>query len=183
MNGLMAMTQAQAIDSGPLERIVTTFGVDWSHLLAQVASFCIVCLILYRFAYRPVLKMLEVRRQQIALGKANAERIEAELARTEAMRQEVMAQANAQANKFIEEARAAAARVRAQETQKAIAAGEQIMIKAREAAGQEHDRMLAELKREVGRLVVQATTTVTGKILTSEDQHRLAAETAKQVAA
>jgi len=172
-----------AIDSGPLERIVTTFGVDWPHLLAQVASFCIVCLVLYRFAYRPVLKMLEVRRQQIALGKANAERIEAELARTEAMRQEVMAQANAQANKFIEEARAAATRVRAQETQKAIAAGEQIMIKAREAAGQEHDRMLAELKREVGRLVVQATTTVTGKILTSEDQHRLAAETAKQVAA
>ena len=58
-----------AIDSGPLERIVTTFGVDWSHLLAQVASFCIVCLVLYRYAYRPVLKMLEVRRQQIALAR------------------------------------------------------------------------------------------------------------------
>ena len=166
-----------------MEGVLTTFGVDWSHLLAQVVSFCIVCVILYRFAYRPVLKMLEARRQQIALGLANAERIEAELARTEAQRQEVMAQANAQATKFIDEARAAAARVQAQETQKAIAAGEQIMIKAREAAAQEHDRMLAELKREVGRLVVQATTTVTGKILTSEDQRRLAEETAKQVAA
>jgi F-type H+-transporting ATPase subunit b len=142
-----------------------------------------VCLILHRFAYRPVLAMLEVRRQQIALGVANAERIQAELARTEAQRQEVMAQANAQATKFIEEARAAAARVLAQETQKAVAAAEQIMIAAREGAAQEHDRMLAELKREVGRLVVQATTTVTGKILTSEDQRRLAEETAKQVAA
>jgi len=94
-----------------------------------------------------------------------------------------MAQANAQATKFIEEARAAAARVLAQETQKAVAAAEQIMIEAREGAAQEHDRMLAELKREVGRLVVRATTTVTGKILTSEDQRRLAEETAKQVAA
>jgi F-type H+-transporting ATPase subunit b len=94
-----------------------------------------------------------------------------------------MAQAAAQANKFIEEARAAAARVQAQETQKAIAAAEQIVIKAREAAAQEHDRMLVELKREVGRLVVQATTTVTGKILTPEDQRRLAEETARQVAA
>jgi len=157
--------------------------VDWPHLLAQVVSFCIVCLILYRFAYRPVLAMLEVRRQQIALGVANAERIQAELARTEAQRQEVMAQANAQATKFIEEARAAAARVLAQETQKAVAAAEQIMIEAREGTAQEHDRMLAELKREVGRLVVRATTTVTGKILTSEDQRRLAEETAKQVAA
>ena len=166
-----------------VERIATTFGVDWSHLLAQVVSFCIVCAILYRFAYRPVLAMLEVRRQQIALGVANAERIEAELARTEAQRQEVMAQANTQATRFIEEARAAAARMLAQETQKAVAAAEQIAIKAREAAAQDHDRMLAELKREVGRLVVQATTTVTGKILTSEDQRRLAEETAKQVAA
>ena len=40
------------------------------------------------------------------------------------------------------------------------------MVKAREAAAQDHERMLAELKREVGRLVVQATTVVTGKILT-----------------
>ena len=89
--------------------------------------------------------------QQIAQGLANAEQIKAELARTEAQRQEVMAQANAQGTKFIEEARAAAARVLEQETQKAIAAAEQIMIKAREAAAQDHDRMLAELKREVGR--------------------------------
>jgi F-type H+-transporting ATPase subunit b len=182
MTLVLLATQAQVVDSGA-ERIATTFGVDWPHLLAQVVSFCIVCLILYQFAYRPVLAMLEVRRQQIALGVANAERIQAELARTEVQRQEVMVQANAQATRFIEEARAAAARVLAQETQKAVAAAEQIMIKAREGAAQEHDRMLAELKREVGRLVVQATTTVTGKILTSEDQRRLAEETAKQVAA
>ena len=70
---LMTQVTAQAATSGPLGRIVTTFGVDWPQLLAQIASFCIVCIILYRFAYRPVLKMLEVRRQQIAQGLANAE--------------------------------------------------------------------------------------------------------------
>ena len=73
--------------------------------------------------------------------------------------------------------------VREQETQKAIAAAEQILLKAREAAAQDQERMLAELKREMGRLVVQATTTVTGKILTAEDQRRLAEETARQIAA
>jgi len=181
---LLLMTQvvAQAGGGGPVERIVTTFGLNWSQLIAQVISFCIVCVILHRYAYRPVLKMLEVRREQIAQGLATAEQIKAELARTEAQRQEVMAQANVQANKFIEEARAAAARVRQQETEKAIAAAEQIVTNAREAAAQEHDRMLAELKREVGKLVVQATTTVTGRILTAEDQQRLAEETAKQMA-
>jgi F-type H+-transporting ATPase subunit b len=105
------------------------------------------------------------------------------LDRTEAQRREVMAQAYGESAKFIEEARAAAARVLETETQNAIAAAEQILIKAREAASQEHDRMLAELRREVGRWVVQATTAVTGKVLTTDDQRRLAEETAKQVAA
>ena len=173
--------QAQA--TGRPERIVHIFGVDWPHLIAQIISFCIVCLLLYRFAYRPILKMLEERRRQIELGLANAEQIKAELARTEAQRHEVMMQANAQATRLIEEARAAAARVQEQETQKAVAAAEQIIVKSREAAQQDYARMLAELKREVGRLVVQTTATVTGKILTPEDQRRLAEETARQLTA
>jgi F-type H+-transporting ATPase subunit b len=176
------LLQAQA-PSGRPERIVTVFGVDWPHLVAQIISFCIVCAVLYRFAYRPILKMLEERRRQIELGLANAEKIKAELARTEAQRQEVMMQANAQATRLIEEARAAAARVQEQETQKAIAAAEQIIAKSREAAQQDYARMLAELKHEVGRLVVETTATVTGKILTPEDQRRLAEETARQLTA
>ena len=165
------------------QAVAATFGVDWPHLFAQIVSFCIVCFILYRFAYRPVLTMLEVRRQQIALGVAKEERIKAELARTEARRQEVMAQANAQATKFIEEARAAAARLHEQESQKAVAAAEEVLVKARDAAARDHETMLSELKREVGRLVVDTTAAVTGKILTPADQRRLVEETAKQVAA
>lgn len=173
----------QVEPSGQVENIARTFGVDWSHLIAQIISFCIVCVVLYRFAYRPVLQMLEDRRQQIALGLTNAEKIKAELARTEAQRQEVMMQANTQATRLIEEGHLAAARVREQETQKAIAAAEQIIVKSREAAAQDYARMLAELKREVGRLVVHTTSVVTGKILTQEDQRRLAEETTKELTA
>jgi F-type H+-transporting ATPase subunit b len=170
-----------AAEGNPVTQIADQFGVDWPHLVSQIISFIIVCICLYFFAYKRVLAMLGERRERIAEGLANAEKIKAELARTEAQRQETMVQANAQANKLIEEARAAAARVQEQETQKAIAAAEQIIAKAREAAAQDHAHMLAELKREVGRLVVQTTATVTGKILTPEDQRRLAEETAKQV--
>ncbi len=181
MNSLVIL--AQATSSGPIQEIARTFGVDWTHLIAQIISFGIVCALLYKFAYKRVLLMLSQRRQQISEGLANAEKIKAELARTEAQREEVMAQANAQGAKLIEEARSAAARVQEQETQKAIAAAEQIIAKAREAAAQDHARMLAELKREVGRLVVKTTATVTGKILTPDDQRRLSEETAKAVRA
>jgi F-type H+-transporting ATPase subunit b len=168
---------------GQIQQIATTFGVDWPHLIAQIISFCIVCILLQRYAYKPVLKILQERRQQIAQGLADTEKIRAELARTESQRQEMMMLANAEATKMIEEARAAAARIRQEETQKAIAAAEQIIVKSREAAAQEYARMLMELKREVGRLVVQTTATVTGKILTAEDQQRMAEETVRHLAA
>ena len=180
MNAFVFLIAAQS--DSQIAQIARTFGVDWPHLGAQIISFSIVCAVLYKFAYRRILEMLEQRRQQIALGIANAEKIKAELDKTESQRLEVIARAHTQGSKFIEEARAAAARVRQEETNKAVAAAEQIMNKAREAAAQDHDRILAELKREVGNLVVQATTTVTGKILTAEDQRRLAEETSKQIA-
>jgi F-type H+-transporting ATPase subunit b len=157
------------------------FGLDLPHFLAQVVSFLIVAGLLYRLAYKPILGVLDERRRRIAESLANAEKIKAELAKTEAARQEVMTQANAQATQFIEEARTAAARLREQETQRAMATAEQIIAKAREAAAADHARMLTDLKREVGRLVVQTTATVTGKILTPEDQERLAEETTRQL--
>jgi F-type H+-transporting ATPase subunit b len=168
---------------GQVAQIARTFGVDWTHLGAQLISFGIMCAVLYRFAYRQVLAMLEQRRQQIAQGLADAQKIKVELDRTEGQRQEVMAQAYAQSAKFIEDSRAAAARVLEAETQKAVAAAEQIIVKAREATAQDHDRMLAELKQELGHLVVQAAVNITGKILTPEDQRRLAEEAAREAAA
>ncbi|MFY9730900.1 MAG: ATP synthase F0 subunit B [Candidatus Acidiferrales bacterium] len=180
MNAFVFLIPTQG--DSQITQVARTFGVDWPHLGAQIISFSIVCVVLHRFAYRRILAMLEQRRQQIALGIANTEKIKAELDKTESQRLEVMAQAHTQGSKFVEEARAAAARVQQEETKKAIAAAQKIIERAHEAAAQDHDRMLAELKHEVGNLVVQATTTVTGKILTAEDQRRLAEETSRQIA-
>ena len=168
---------------GQISQIAKTFGVDWPHLISQIVSFSVVCIVLYLFAYRRVLAMLDERRNQIAGGLANAERIKAELDKTEAQRRDVMAKAYTEAAKGVEDSRVAAARLVEHETQKAMLGAGQILLKARQAAAQEHDLMLAEPKREVGRLVVLATTTVTGKILTADDQRRLAKEVAKSAAA
>jgi F-type H+-transporting ATPase subunit b len=179
MTVLAMQTVAQS--GGQIEQIASAFGVDWPHLLAQIVSFGIVCAVLYFFAYGPILQMLNARREQIASGLANAEKIKAELARIEAERQDVLRKAGDEGRRLIEEARAAAARVQATETQKAIAAAEQVVLRAHEASERDRARMLAELKREVGHLVVQTTASVTGKILTAEDHRRLAEETASQL--
>ncbi len=172
---------AQASSGSQVEEIARTFGVDWPHLTAQMVSFVIVCAMLYWLAYQPVLRMLEERRRQIALGVANTEKINAALAGIEAQRSGVIADAHAQGQQFIADAREAAKRLQEQEAQRAIATAEQILARAREAAAAEQARMLAELRREVGRLVVQTTSAVIGKVLTPDDQRRLSEETAKRL--
>jgi F-type H+-transporting ATPase subunit b len=159
------------------------FGFNTSLFISQVISFLIVAFLLRKFAYKPIINVLEARRQEIAQSLTNAERIKQELAQAEAARLKIMSDANVQANKLIEEARNAASKVQEQETQRAIAAAEQIIAKAREAAAQDHQRMLQDLRKEVGQLVVRATAQVAGKILTMDDQKRLIEETNKQLAA
>src|SRR4051794_25008872 len=99
MNYFILLAQAEA--ANPVEQVVQTFGVSWRLLIAQILSFGIVCFFLYKFAYKRVLTILEERRQRIAEGLANAEKSKVELAKAEEQRQEILAQANAKANKLI----------------------------------------------------------------------------------
>jgi F-type H+-transporting ATPase subunit b len=183
MNHLLFLAQGGNAFTDTVNNIAHTFGVDWPHLIAQIISFSIVAFALQQLAFKRILASLADRRARIEEGLANADRIKQELAQTEAARQGVLDRANEEANRLIEEARAAAARVREQETQRAVAAAEEIIAKAREAAAADHARMLTDLKREVGRLVVSTAGMVTGKVLTADDQRRLVEETNLQLTA
>jgi len=179
MNALIVVTTADP--NGQFQQIANTFGVDWPHLAAQIISFGIVCVLLHRFAYKPVLKMLEERRAQIAQGLADSEKIKVELQQAESERRRMVLQADGRATQILEEAHAAAARLLQNERQKAVEVAEQVIASSRQAALLEHDQMLIELKREIGVLVIQATTSVTRKILSPEDQRRMAEETVRQL--
>jgi F-type H+-transporting ATPase subunit b len=166
-----------------IQQVAETFGVDWIHLGAQMISFGIMCAVLYRLAYGPILKMLETRRQQIAAGLANADKIKAELQRIEADRLHVLERAGDEGRQLVEDARVAAARVGAEERRKATAEAAQIVANAHEASQHERARVLAEARQQIARLVIQTTASVTGKILTTDDHKRLAEETANRLAA
>jgi F-type H+-transporting ATPase subunit b len=159
------------------------FGFNAWLFFSQIISFTVVCILLQKFAYKPILNVLEERRQKIAEGLANAEKIKKQLAESEQRVQEILNKANADAQKMIDEARASAQALADKRTQSAISEAEQIIAKAREATGIERDKIMAELKREVGRLVISTTSKVTGKVLTDDDQKRISEEAAREVAA
>ena len=74
------------------------FGFQKQLFISQVISFAVVCFLLHRFAYKPILKVLEERRQKIAEGLANADKIKIELASAQAKAQEILTLAGAQGN-------------------------------------------------------------------------------------
>ncbi len=100
--------------------ILKTFGLDWPKFLAQVIIVLIVYFILSKYAFGPVLAMLEARRRRIAEGEANLETIKAEMNKAEEKVRAMLDKANADAERLIAEARDSAEAVRNQKTQEAI---------------------------------------------------------------
>jgi F-type H+-transporting ATPase subunit b len=158
-------------------------GVEWPKFLAQLVVFVTVYLVLRRFAFRPILAVLEERRRRIEESQANVEKIRKQLDDAEKRYQQILDEAGVRAQRLIDEAKASGGELAERKKQEAIAEAQKIVERAREATALERDQMMGDLKSEVARLVVQTTARVAGKVLSAEDQKRLSEEAAREVAA
>jgi F-type H+-transporting ATPase subunit b len=167
----------------PAKAIADQFGWNAQAFLSQVVLFVILAVLLRKFAYAPLLGMLEKRRQQISEGIENAEKTRVALAQAETRAAEIISQAGQQANRIIEEARGAAVSLGEQERQRSVAEAQRIIAKAQEAGEAELARLKNELRREFGRLVVQAASRSAGDVLTVEQKGRLSEDAVRQLSA
>lgn len=161
--------------------ILTQLGIDGPKLVAQIIIFFIVYFVLKKYAFGPVTDLLEERRRRIADGEDKLKQIKENLATSEAQASAALQKANATAERMVKEAREVAAGAGEAERQKAVAEAAAIIAKAREASELERNRVMSELKRDFGRLVLDATSRVAGKALTDEDQARLSKEALAQI--
>ena len=161
--------------------ILGQFGVAWPKFLAQMLIFLIVYLILKKYAFGPVMAVLEERRKRIEEGEENLKKIKADLEAAEETKNEVIGQANERAERLISEARESAEAVGEKKRVEAQAEANTIISKARETTELERSQMLTQLKGDFGRLVIDTASKVTGKVLTDEDQKKINEETIGQV--
>ena len=162
--------------------ILKQFGVDWPHFIAQLILFLIVYFVLNRFAFAPLLKVLEERRKRIEEGQLNAEKIKKQLAEAELRYQEILRKANDDAQVMIEELRKSNEAFSQREMEKAVKESAAIVERARHEITSERNRMVDEVKRKMVSLVVKTTAQVAGKVLSPEDQRRLSEEASKELA-
>jgi F-type H+-transporting ATPase subunit b len=174
----------------PFADIIQNFediGAQTGFTLPQFIAQCIAVIVLFtllqQLAWKPVRTILEQRRKTIEEGMANAEKIKQELADAEATRLSIIQQANEKANAIIAEAEKSAVIVTEQRAREATRQADDIIKNAHEASVLDRNRLMAELKRHIGELVVQTTEKVAGKVLTAQDQARLNEETIRQLTA
>jgi len=161
--------------------IAEQFGIETPKLIAQIIVFGAVFYVLQKYAFGPILAMLEQRRQRIADGEAKLGKIAKDLAEAEKNAQTIIGKANDDAGRLIKEAGDSAKALAEKRQQEAIYEAGQILAKSREAARLEHDQLSSQLKSEFGRMLADATSRVTGKVLNADDQARINQEASAQV--
>lgn len=166
-----------------LDQIGSSFGVTWPKFIAQLFLFLIAYFVLSRYAFGPIMKILEERRKRIEEGQLNAEKIKKQLAEAELRYQEVLRKANDDAQVLLEESRKNTEAFSQREMEKAVKESAAIVERARHEIASERNRMVDEVKREMVSLVIKTTSKVAGRVLTPEDQRRLSEEAAKDLAA
>ncbi|TAK12970.1 MAG: ATP synthase F0 subunit B [Anaerolineae bacterium] len=148
-------------------------GINLGYFFVQVFNFFILLTVLHAWVYKPILTLLETRREKIAQGLEDA-RVAAEArANAEADAQKIMADANARAAEVAREANA-----RAEEATKDVrAAAEADAKKIREQAAVDaaaaKDGVLAEVRKDIPALVIAAAQKLVGESLDEKRQRTL----------
>jgi len=164
------------LGANPVADVAASVGVTWHKLIAQIIIFVVILTVLRLFAFGPIGNILEKRRRTIIQSLEDAEKAKKALAEAEATRQNIIREATDKAREIVEQATKTAEAAGQKKIQEAIAQAEAIIQKAQQAAAADRERMLNELRGELGRLVVATTAKVTGKVLTDDDRRRLVEE-------
>jgi len=151
-------------------------GFNLGQFVVYLLNFVIVMIVLTAWAYNPVVKLLNERRQKIAQGLEDA-RIAAEArANAEKEAQKIIAAAQAEANKRVAEATESAEKSAADVRAAADEERARILKAAQEDAALERNRVLADLRGQVAALAVAAANKVIGETLDEKRQHALIQE-------
>ena len=157
------------------------FGVNPILLLAQIVNFAVLLILLKKFFYKPILKVLEERKHKIETSVTQAEKIQNKLVETESRQNQIIGEAESQPSKIIEEAKEASKKIQetvAAETNKKV---EETLIKAKEAINFEKEKMVGQVKAEMATLVAETTKRVLGKTLTDKDNEEVVRASLKEL--
>ncbi|MDD3486957.1 MAG: F0F1 ATP synthase subunit B [Candidatus Moranbacteria bacterium] len=146
-----------------MSELLTKLGVDWKLLIAQIINFLVLLFVLYKFAYGPIVAMLEKRQKKIEKGLADAEEAKKKLEESEKREKEILAKARTEAREILEAARIQSEKMKTDLAEDAKIHAEKIVESAKAEIEQEKQKTISDIKSEIGGLVVAAAEKVVGE--------------------
>jgi F-type H+-transporting ATPase subunit b len=156
-------------------------GILWGNLLWQCLAFGLLVFLLQRFAYRPIIGMLDERANRIRESMEQAEQIKADNAAAAQRAQQIIAEAQVQTRDMLAQAQQISQRTISAAQAEAREQREKLLADAHKQIEVDTQRAKDELRREVARLAVLAASKVVGKALDTPDHYRLVDDALSEV--
>ncbi|MDO8594027.1 MAG: F0F1 ATP synthase subunit B [bacterium] len=156
-----------------MSELLHALGIEWKIIVAQAINFAILLFVLGKFVYKPVMKMLDERREGTLKAIEREEFSTKKLLEAEADKESILVQARVESQRILE-----AARQDGEEMKKkfAAAAKEEIAKMHAEASlrlKSERTKLLSEVKGEIGSLVVSTIEQTLGDVLDARTQGKM----------
>ena len=146
---------------------------------AQIINFGIVLFVLWRFAFKPLAKMMEKRSQEIEKSLADAKKIEENLAQSRLDKDEVLVKARKEAQAIIMQAQEQGKKQGEEMVASAKAEVANVVAGAKEQIAEEKRKMFKEVKEEIVSLTIETTKKVLGKAVSKEVDEKIVKESLK----
>lgn len=154
-----------------------TLGIDGGIFVAQLVNFLVVLLVLWKFAYKPIMKMLDQRSERIEKSMKDAEHVEKRVAALEDERKQVVTEARVEAAKVMETARTDAEAMKTEMVEKAKREVERVVVNGKAQLKADQEAMMREARKELAAIAVAAAK----KILADGVDEKKSASLAEEV--
>ncbi len=144
-------------------------------------TFIILVVLLYFFAFKPLIRMAKTRQESIDQAISEAERLRADAGEVLANYKQQLTEAREEATAILERARKAGENTKAEASEEAKTQAEATLAKARQQIERDTNQALQKIREEVADLTIAATAKVARTGLSGEDQLRLIQEAINEI--
>ena len=163
--------------------LLAKLGLDWGVMLAQLINFGVLIVALSYFVYKPVLRVIDDRRERVRKSMEDAKAIENQKREIDQFKVEQFRKIDEECGKFLE-----TAKTQAENARKEILAGAEkeaaaILAKARQQLDEERNRMVGDVQTTLASVIVRMTEKILEREFSKSDQDRLVSAVEKDIPA
>jgi len=156
-----------------MDELIKTFHIDWKLMLAQIVNFVIVLGVLYVFAYKPILKVLNDRTKKIEKGLNDAENSQKKMEEILVKEKEVITEAKKEAQKILAEAESRGKKNQDEMVAEAKVKIDKTVEEAKNKIESEKTKMIQDVKAEISNVVVMAAEKILGEKLDNKKDQEM----------